>query len=81
MTEPQAPAAKKAAPRAPVIDAALHAKVDLLLNSLADLHGKHDALTAEFAALKARADEAEKLLNSPAAKVVRGAQNVWKGLK
>lgn len=40
---------------------------------LAGLHEKLDALTV-------RANEAEKLLNSPAVKLAKGAQKLWSGL-
>lgn len=44
-----------------------------ILASTAELHTKFDKLTA-------RADEAEKLLSSPAVKAFTKAKQVWKGL-
>lgn len=89
MTEPQK---KAAAPRPAALSRAdldaLHGHLDIVqafvqghADELRSVHAKVDLLLSELNGLKARADEAEKLLNSPAAKVVRGAQSVWKGLK
>ena len=58
-----------------------------LLGLLADSHGKAEAALGEIQALHAkldaltvRANEAEKLLNSPGAKLAKGVAKVWNGL-
>lgn len=96
MTEPVKPPASAAAKRAGENAAlssllnevkALSLKLDHLHNLHADLHSSVVAgnaavteLHSKLDTLTARADEAEKLLNSPAAKAAKAVQKVWKGL-
>jgi hypothetical protein len=93
MTEPRksAPAAAKKtaapAPAAPEALDALSGFESRMLAALADhtaavnaVHSSLAELHTKFDALKERADRAEKLMNSPAAKALSGAQKLWKGL-
>jgi hypothetical protein len=58
-----------------------------LFGLISDMRGAAEATQAEVHALHAkldalteRADEAEKLLNSPGAKLAKGVAKVWNGL-